>query len=173
MPGMKLLIFSDSHGYPSLMEEAVRREMPDRIAHLGDYFRDGEELHKRFPGIPLTQVAGNCDRFTALLGLPESGLERWQGLRFFLTHGHLQRVKQTLLPLSLTAREHGANVALFGHTHSPFCQMEQGVLLFNPGTCGSDRGTYGRMLLEEGGLTAWICTPAGEEKEGAHYDFGD
>ena len=171
VPPMKLLIFSDSHGYLSLMEEAVRREKPDRIVHLGDYFRDGEELRERFPEIPMTQVAGNCDRFNALLRLPETGLERWEGVRFLLTHGHLQNVKRTLLPLELTAREQGADVALFGHTHVPFCRMEQGVLLFNPGTCGSDRGTYGRMILEAGGVTAEICTPERESEGEEHYDF--
>ena len=168
---MKLLIFSDSHGYSTLMEEAVRRERPDRIVHLGDHFRDGEELHRKFPGIPMAQVAGNCDRFTALLGLPEAGMERWEDVKLFLTHGHLQRVKQTLLPLTLTAREQGADVALFGHTHSPFCQMEQGVLLFNPGTCGSPRGTYGRVVLEAGAVTAEICTPEGRAERGEYYDF--
>lgn len=168
---MKLLIFSDSHGCLSLMEEAVRQERPDRIVHLGDYFRDGEELHKRFPEIPISCVAGNCDRFTALLGLPETGMEQWEKINFFLTHGHLQRVKQSLLPLELTAREQGANVALFGHTHSPFCQMEQGVLLFNPGTCGSQRGTYGRLTLEAGRITAEICRLETGAERGEHYDF--
>lgn len=168
---MKLLIFSDSHGSLGPMEKAVRRESPDRIVHLGDYYRDGEELHDAFPKIPLCQVAGNCDRFSALLRLPESAMERWAGVKFLLTHGHLQHVKETLLPLTLTAREQGAQVALFGHTHSPFCQMEQGILLFNPGTCGSDRGTYGRMILEAGQAEAALCTMAGEIVKGEHYDF--
>lgn len=153
------------------MEQAVRRERPDRIVHLGDYFRDGEMLQERFRGCPLTQVAGNCDRFSALLRLPETGLERWENVKFFLTHGHLQNVKRTLLPLELTAREQGANVALFGHTHIPFCRMEQGVLLFNPGSCGSDRGTYGRIILEAGSVTAEICTPERETERGERYDF--
>lgn len=169
---MKLLIFSDSHGYFPLMKEAVRREQPDRIVHLGDYFRDGEELHRRFPGIPMTQVAGNCDRFASLIGLPETGIECWEGVKLFLTHGHLQRVKQSLLPLELTAREQGANVALFGHSHSPFCRMEQGVLLFNPGTCGSNAGTYGLMILKRGSLAAEICTLERETQRGEYYDFG-
>ena len=172
MPVMKLLIFSDSHGSLSLMEEAVRREKPDRIVHLGDYFRDGEALHERFPEIPLTQVAGNCDRFTSFLGLPETGMENWCGVKFFLTHGHLQNVKRTLLPLALTAQEQGVNVVLFGHTHSPLCQVDEGVLLFNPGSCGSGMGTYGCMIVENGQVTCRICTrnDSGEEK-GESYDF--
>ena len=168
---MKLLIFSDSHGYLPLMEKAVRREQPDRIIHLGDHFRDGEELHGRFPQIPMAQVAGNCDRFSSLLRLPETGIERWGNVKFLLTHGHLQNVKRTLLPLELAAREQGANVALFGHTHSPFCQMEQGVLLFNPGTCSYDGGSYGRMILEAGRLTAGICMLERETGRVEYYDF--
>ena len=33
---MKLLVFSDSHGNVANMEDAVRREEPDQVLHLGD-----------------------------------------------------------------------------------------------------------------------------------------
>ena len=56
---MKLLIFSDSHGYFPLMKEAVRREQPDRIVHLGDYFRGGRKLR---PIREPYRLAGDGDR---------------------------------------------------------------------------------------------------------------
>jgi len=37
---MNILVLSDSHGNISNMEEAVEREKPDMILHLGDCWRD-------------------------------------------------------------------------------------------------------------------------------------
>ena len=47
---MNILVLSDSHGNISNMEEAVEREKPDMILHLGDCWRDAERLAERtFP----------------------------------------------------------------------------------------------------------------------------
>ncbi len=43
------------------MEEAVEREKPDMILHLGDCWRDAERLAERYPDIPMEHVPGNCD----------------------------------------------------------------------------------------------------------------
>ena len=58
---MKYLVLSDSHGNVDNMARAVEREKPDGIIHLGDCWRDAEELHELFPRLPLEQVPGNCD----------------------------------------------------------------------------------------------------------------
>ena len=44
---MNILVLSDSHGNISNMEEAVEREKPDMILHLGDCWRDAERLAER------------------------------------------------------------------------------------------------------------------------------
>lgn len=49
---MKLLVFSDSHGNVANMEDAVRREEPDQVLHLGDVVRDADALRRRFPTFP-------------------------------------------------------------------------------------------------------------------------
>ena len=41
---MKILIFSDSHGYNVSMACAVEREAPDMVLHLGDHTDDAHEL---------------------------------------------------------------------------------------------------------------------------------
>ena len=66
---MKYLVLSDSHGNVDNMVRAVEREKPDGIIHLGDCWRDAEELHELFPRLPLEQVPGNCDfgRFEELV----------------------------------------------------------------------------------------------------------
>lgn len=55
---MKVLVLSDSHGNIANMVQAVERESPRMVFHLGDCWRDGERLHDRFPELPLEQVPG-------------------------------------------------------------------------------------------------------------------
>ena len=49
---MKVLVLSDSHGNIFNMIQAVEREAPRMVFHLGDCWRDGERLHDRFPELP-------------------------------------------------------------------------------------------------------------------------
>ncbi|MBQ4370288.1 MAG: metallophosphoesterase family protein, partial [Oscillospiraceae bacterium] len=58
---MKIIVFSDSHRVISLMAEAVRREKPDLVLHLGDHASDAAELSAMFPAVRLAYVRGNCD----------------------------------------------------------------------------------------------------------------
>lgn len=133
---MKILVFSDSHSYTDFMVECTRRVMPDVLIHLGDYYLDTEVLTQNFPDIPLYAVPGNCDRYRAGF-LPESTcVVDLDGVRFLLTHGHLQGVKQDLTRLKLRARHENADAVLFGHTHEKLITQDDGLWLINPGTCG-------------------------------------
>ena len=87
---MKLLVFSDSHGNVANMEDAVRREEPDQVLHLGDVVRDADALRRRFPDLPMTRVRGNCD---ARSDVPEECLLERAGRRLLLMHGHTRFVK--------------------------------------------------------------------------------
>ena len=104
---MKYLVLSDSHGNVDNMVRAVEREKPDGIIHLGDCWRDAEELHELFPRLPLEQVPGNCDfgRFEAL--------ERVLILddhRVLIAHGHTMGVKTGLLRAQYRALEQNADL---------------------------------------------------------------
>ena len=44
----------------------------------------------------------------------------------------------------------GAQVACFGHTHKPFCEYRDGVLLINPGTC-TLRGACALLTIDQSG----------------------
>lgn len=140
---MKLLIVSDSHGDLAALCAAVRREKPDRIVHLGDYGDDARALGAQFPSIPLASVPGNCD---GLCAAAHTLVETYEGVTVFMTHGHRYGVKRDLLHLSLAAREAGAQLALFGHTHVPLCEEDGGLTLVNPGAC---RGRAGRYAIAE------------------------
>ncbi len=150
---MKVLVLSDSHGNIFNMIQAVEREAPRMVFHLGDCWRDGERLHDRFPELPFEQVYGNCDYFRGsweaekLLCLGDK--------RVLLCHGHTYGVKQSLLTAGLAAEEKDLDLFLFGHTHKPLVDMRGKTLFLNPGSIGDyARPTYGVVTLENGKLDA-------------------
>ena len=89
---MTVLVLSDSHGDVEAMAQAVEKTNPDLIVHLGDCWRDAEELRMLFPRIPMEQVPGNCD-FRP--GEAAEKLVFWDGLRVLLCHGHTYGKKKT------------------------------------------------------------------------------
>lgn len=145
---MRILVLSDSHGNVAHMAQAVEREQPGEIFHLGDHIRDAERLRRLYPDIPLQTVPGNCDY--GCPDAPELLLER-EGRRILLLHGHTRRVKESPLAAIYAAREYGADILLFGHTHQPLVDRSGPLWVMNPGSIG--RGllyTYGLITLENG-----------------------
>jgi len=133
------------------LREAVRRERPELVIHLGDGLSDAQLLATEIYPTPVLGVQGNCDfpRDAA----PITHTFHAESVRFFMTHGHAYGVKNGLLRLSLAARECEAQVVLFGHTHVPFCHQENGIWFLNPGSCRS-RLNYGVVRIENSEL---IC----------------
>ena len=148
-------VFSDPHGNTALMLEAVRRERPDALIHLGDFARDAEVLRREFPEIPLYSVCGNCD---AAPSAPLCLTAELGPVRAFLTHGHRYSVDWRLDSLVYAAQEAGARLALFGHTHEALNTDWGGVQLVNPGTAGKGRIlTMARLrIYDNGGAAAEI-----------------
>ncbi len=147
---MKILVVSDSHGDAEAVCRAVERERPRMLLHLGDGWRDVDELRLSFPDLPVEQVPGNCD-FRS--GEPAERLILIGGKRIFLCHGHTLGVKYDLSRLLYTALERGADAALFGHTHQPYVDIVQGVVLLNPGSIGRGRRpTYATLTFRDGAI---------------------
>ena len=144
---MKILVLSDSHGELNNMLQAVLRESPDMIFHLGDCWRDGQRLKALCPGIPFFQVPGNCDYRSS-----ESAelLLTLDGKRILLCHGHTYGVKQSLIAAGLAAEEQDLDLFLFGHTHRPLVDKRGKTLFLNPGSIGQSRACYGLVTLENG-----------------------
>ncbi len=158
---MKLLIFSDSHGELLPMRDAIRRERPDAVLHLGDHAGDAFTLSQEFYDLPIAYVRGNCDRdFPPCAETYERTLE---GVRIFAAHGHRFGVKYDRLRFSLAAQERGATLALYGHTHCPDCTQQEGLWLLNPGACGGRTPTYGVALLTNGTLHCAVKEVYSEE----------
>jgi putative phosphoesterase len=133
---MKILVLSDSHLHLEYMQRCVEFYRPDAIFHLGDYFKDTFFLKEYYPDIPLYAVPGNCDRYQNSFLPPEDCVVRVDGLRFYLTHGHRQGVKQGLGRLIAEGRAAKAHAVVYGHTHVAYISVEEGMYVINPGSCG-------------------------------------
>ena len=139
---MKCLCFSDSHGSFYGMKAAINKH-PDAevIFFLGDGLSDFEELiHYR--SRMYIAVRGNCDS-SGILGdtmIKKTDSITLMGYRIFLTHGDLYGVKYGTDGVIALAREEGADIVLFGHTHTPLEKYvsdgEKPFYLFNPGSVG-------------------------------------
>lgn len=147
---MKILVLSDSHSALRFMQMCAQVLKPDLVIHLGDYFQDGMTLRDDFRDGRLIQVPGNCDSYSGVPGCPFTQLHEIGGLRFFMTHGHKQNVKSGTDRLLREAREAGADVVLYGHTHVPDLRHEEDLWVLNPGSCGYFGGTAGLIEIQEG-----------------------
>ena len=132
---MKILVFSDSHSSMRFMVKCVERIKPDAIIHLGDLYGDGETLAEQFPHIPIHQVKGNCDGYFAPMDARDMLCYPIGGVMMYMCHGHREDVKrQGTAVLALRARQYGAKIALYGHTHIVDCRQEEdGLWILNPG----------------------------------------
>lgn len=148
---MRVGVFSDSHGDTQSLDELLEKMgYVDAVCFLGDVARDAEHLEQRLAAMPnhppLYAVRGNNDYYSTCL-LPWDLLVDLDGVTAYLTHGHRAA---GALGLVYKALECGARIAMFGHTHTPFCQEQQGVLLLNPGSAGNYcRGGRARASLLE------------------------
>lgn len=158
---MKIIVLSDSHGDTASMVDVLERENPERVFHLGDYLRDAQELAWAYPDLPMDFVPGNCDWGSDALLEQKLTLE---GVTLLLCHGHRYGVKNGLHALAWHAKEEHADVALFGHTHQAHCSRREGVLLCNPGSCGTGlQPTYAVLTLKDG-TARFQIKPVDEEE---------
>lgn len=146
---MKILVLSDSHASMQFMRQCVSRIKPNAVIHLGDHYDDGQTLAEENPHIPFHQVAGNCDRYRCPVSAREMLCYDVCGVRLYMTHGHNHHVKQGIGALLSDARKYGARGVLYGHTHVPDCQqMEDGLLVMNPGSSGYGGRTAGLIEVD-------------------------
>lgn len=150
---MKILVLSDSHGEIASMARAILEQGPDAVIHLGDCVPDANALQARFPALTIYQVKGNNDWRDQTPERLELSLE---GVRILAVHGHQYGVYSGPLRVSLAAREAGADVALYGHTHIPACERTRdGLWLLNPGACGKYTPTCGVIEIANGRCTCY------------------
>lgn len=145
---MNILVVSDSHGKTDNLMRAVELTRPEYVLHLGDCQRDLERLRQAFPMLPMEGVPGNCDYGSC--DQPER-LTELGGVRILMLHGHTRGVKSDIMRAVWAARECGAQVLLFGHTHRPLVDNDGSLLVLNPGAAGGPlHPTCGLLTIENG-----------------------
>jgi len=151
---MKILVISDTHGNHLTPLQIFKETGAEMLIHLGDDIEDAATLELIIDR-PVIKVPGNCD-----LGAqePRELLNKIADRLFFITHGDQYQVKNSLNRLVEKAKGLKAAVALFGHTHKPLIQKQDGVLLINPGAlmAGSDSKSYALLTLTQSKITSEI-----------------
>lgn len=134
---MKYLVVSDNHGDRQSLVELIEtyRGKVDGMFHCGDSeLEPTDEIWQDF-----LVVTGNCDYY------PEYKKEQVVRIgsdTLLMLHGHLANVRFSLNQLLYRAKEVGATIALFGHTHELGVELIDGVLALNPGSIRLPRGRY-------------------------------
>ena len=135
---MKILIVSDTHRLDDNLKRVIEKTAPlDMLIHLGD--AEGSE-HKIETwvneGCRLEMVLGNNDFFSNLDREKEIEIGTYKAL---LTHGHYYNVSLGVVRLENEARDRGVDIAMYGHTHKPFFERKDGVIILNPGSLSYPR----------------------------------
>ena len=135
---MRIGIVSDSHGDTRIFEKmlAVHGAADAELwLQAGDFAPDADDLEviseKR-----VIRVLGNCDLFVD--GVYDETVVEIAGHRIFLTHGHLFNVRFDTAMLQEAAREAGADIAVYGHTHVALEEHGE-VTVLNPGSIARPR----------------------------------
>lgn len=157
---MKILAISDTHQWRENIEKVLELEKGiDLVLHMGDS-EDDMAYIESICDCPVEAVRGNCDYGYIL---PETSVvEPVEGIRMFMTHGHRFGVKSNEDRLVQAAKDNGASVALYGHTHEQFLMEIDGVLVINPGSLtyprprGQHPGYAVLEVLEGQPVRAWL-----------------
>ncbi len=129
---MRILVISDTHSLE--LPEKVRKEFSqvDLVIHAGDicsleYFND---LPK---GVEIKAVTGNMDDPEMSEKLEKKLFFDLEEVKVGLFHGRgpSRRVKDFVVEEFALDKE---DVIIFGHSHTPFNEVCEGVLYFNPGS---------------------------------------
>jgi len=155
---MHIAVLSDTHlregkSLPSFVWEHLAQV--DMILHAGDLTHMGllEELACL---APIRAVKGNCDGWN--VSLPDRDIIECETLKVGLIHGNTGNGKSTPERAFSSFMDSGVNVIVFGHSHSPYMQWHNGILLFNPGSPTDKRReqyfSFGLIDIQHGQVLA-------------------
>ncbi|HLR35982.1 MAG TPA: metallophosphoesterase [Tissierellales bacterium] len=148
---MKIFVVSDTHGrIKDFVNTAKSLERPDLIIHLGDYVEDALKIEEEM-GIDTIVVKGNCDIYST--GFDEDKIINLNNKKILITHGHKYNVKMDISRLVYKGMEEEVDLILFGHTHFPQLEEQDGIIIMNPGSVSLPRlfnsKTFGIIELGE------------------------
>ena len=154
---MRVLIVSDTHRKDENLYKIMKEEGPfDMLIHLGDV-EGSEDKIAGWAGedCQVHMVLGNNDFFSDLDREKEINIGKY---RVLLTHGHYYNVSLGVERLELEARERNLDIVMYGHTHRPFYEVHNGVIILNPGSLSYPR--------QEGRKPSYMIMEIDNEGEG-------
>jgi uncharacterized protein len=137
-------VISDTHGL--LRPEAIEAlRGVSYILHAGDV--GAPEILDRLREIaPVKVVRGNVDTDSWARKLPLTDILQVEDTAIYMLH--------ILAELDLKPEAAGIGAVVYGHSHVPKSEVENGVLYFNPGSAGPRRFklpvTVGKLSIEGG-----------------------
>jgi len=155
---MRIAVLSDTHlrvgkSLPRYVWEQLTQI--DMIIHAGDLTYMG--LFEELSCIaPVRAVRGNCDGKD--VSLPDRDVIECEGFRIGLIHGDSGKGKSTPERAYLAFEDASVDLIVFGHSHTPFMEWRNGILLFNPGSPTDKRRelqySFGILDIQQGKLEA-------------------
>lgn len=132
---MKIAIIGDFHipsraeKIPETIYKKLKKEEPDQILCTGDI--GSSKTKSKLKEIAETKIVkGNTDRES----FPEEIQQEIQGNNILLIHGSQAVPRGNKDQLKYIAQEKGAEILVSGHTHTLNTDMEEDILLINPGS---------------------------------------
>ena len=122
-------VISDTHGL--MRPQAVKAlQGVELIVHAGDL--GGPEVLARLTAIaPVQAVRGNTDKGDWARPLPRNRVVAVDGVQLYVLHN--------LHELDLNPGAAGLAAVIYGHSHRPSLERQDGVLYLNPGAAGPRR----------------------------------
>lgn len=153
---MDIIVASDTHGERSLVE-AWKAIQGDVHIHCGDSELAADDSIWK----DVYVVKGNCDVGSYV----NEKIVHVANTSILVVHGHRDRVKQSMLPLSYKAQAEDVQIVCFGHSHLYGAEYVDGVLFVNPGSLAQPRGgrlpTYAWITVEKTSYTVQFKTLQG------------
>lgn len=133
---MRVGVLSDTH-IPSRAKKLPEKvleafEEVDYIIHAGD-ITSLDVLDTLNTLAPVIAVSGNVDPDKLQAILSDKEIATLGGFRIGITHGHGSTGK-TLERVIKCFENDPVDCIIFGHSHIPYCERINRVLLFNPGS---------------------------------------
>lgn len=149
----RVLVISDTHGRNDDIEGVLAQVGDvDYIIHCGDLER-GEDYVRSLAKCPMTIVSGNNDYY---LDLPMDAEIEIEGIKIWIVHGHYYYVNMGVEFLREEGKQRGVDVVMYGHTHVPHFEQEDGLTILNPGSLTYPRQqgrkpTFLMMIIKDNG----------------------
>lgn len=146
---MRIVVMSDSHKRIGNLFEIVEKHIDstDLFIFLGDVDNDFDEVLMVYPNIRYMRVVGNNDWYSNHPLFRETTLN---GKKIYFCHGHTHRVKFGYQDIISHSKNIGADICLFGHTHTQYTDYDDGLYIMNPGAVCN--GEYAMIDIVENGI---------------------